>query len=66
MIRIVYFCIAPSLTNDPRRESELRGYYLVFVVFLVQMELSCVLLWRPEALDCRVPIPPEALELAYA
>ena len=24
-----------------------------------------VVLWRPEALDCRVLIPPEALELAY-
>ena len=32
---------------------------------LVRMELSCVVLWRPETLDCTVPIPPEALELAY-
>ena len=34
-------------------------------VFLVQTEFPCVVLWRPEALDCRVLIPPEALELAY-
>ena len=33
--------------------------------FLVLTEFPCVVLWRPEALDCRVLIPPEALELAY-
>ena len=32
---------------------------------LVLTEFPCVVLWRPEALDCRVLIPPEALELAY-
>jgi hypothetical protein len=34
-------------------------------VLLVLTELPCVVLWRPEALDCRALIPPEALELAY-
>ena len=29
------------------------------VMFVVRMELPCVVLWRPEALACRVPIPPE-------
>ena len=28
--------------------------------FVVRMELPCLALWRPEALDCRVPIPREA------
>ena len=27
---------------------------------MVRMEFPCVVLWRPEALDCRVLIPPEA------
>jgi len=27
---------------------------------LVLTEFPCVVLWRPEALDCRVLIPPEA------
>ena len=30
------------------------------LICLVRMELPYVVLWRPEALDCRVPIPPEA------
>jgi len=30
------------------------------------MESPWVVPWRPEALDCRVPIPPEASELAYS
>ena len=29
--------------------------------FVVRMELPCVVLWRPVALDCGVPIPPEML-----
>ena len=28
--------------------------------YFVRMELPCVMLWRPEALDCRMLIPPEA------
>ena len=28
--------------------------------FVVRMEFPCVALWRPEALDCRLLIPPEA------
>ena len=27
------------------------------------MELPCVALWRPEALDCRMFIPPEATHM---
>ena len=32
-------------------------------VFSVRMELPCVVLWRPEALDCRVLYPSRGLEL---
>ena len=34
-------------------------------VLLVLTEFPCVVLWRREALDCRVLIPLEALELSY-
>ena len=34
-------------------------------VLLVRMESPCVVLWRLEAIDCRVLIPPESFELAY-
>ena len=30
------------------------------ILFVVRMEFPCVVLWRPEALDCRVLILPEA------
>ena len=33
--------------------------------FLVRMESPCVVLWRPEALDCRVLYPSRGLELTY-
>ena len=29
-------------------------------LFVVQVKFPCVVLWRREALDCRVIIPPEA------
>jgi hypothetical protein len=46
----------------PRRFSAVFG---LGGVLSVQSESPCVVLWRPEALDCRVLIPPEAFELAY-
>ena len=35
-------------------------------VLLVRMLLPCAMLWRPEALDCRVTFPPEARSCFFA
>jgi hypothetical protein len=36
------------------------SFFLTRRSLLVQKESACVVLWRPEALDCRMSIPPEA------
>ena len=54
-----------------RHSSAIKAWVINFVcfglggVFLVPMELPFAVLWRLEALDRRMPLPPEALELAY-
>ena len=48
-----------DLTALPAAYRTFCAFVLLGGVFLVRMELPCVVLWRPEALDCRVLIPPE-------
>ena len=59
--------LEPRLSNpvcQPLNCRQRSVYFLCFFdseeSFLVLTEFPCVVLWRPEALDCRVPIPPEA------
>ena len=66
---------SPSMILDlpPRRLAQVRQsergellkltdlmFCLTRSTFVVRMNCSFVVLWRPEALDCRVLIPPEA------
>ena len=50
-------------THATCAHTDLAQFYLFLTrrsLFVVQIEFPCVELWRPEALDCRVLIPPEA------
>ena len=58
-------CPMKHATHESQRQSIPTVPVIWFVVwlggvFLGLMELPCVMLWRPEARDCRVTIPPEA------
>ena len=55
-----------SHSDSSVSDGSLLDHFLVFeclrgiLVLLVRMESPRAVLWRPEALDCREPIPPEA------